>query len=89
MYRAVISRSWCELFFNSDVLCGNDSRTKTYNRKYLCVIIDELLTWRSQCHVDFLGCKIAQVLSQLWRHGKSLNIAACRTQYLRMIRARI
>ena len=66
-----------------NVYCGSSKLDLTPAAKYLGVYIDSELSWRP--HIDHIARRTAQTIGQLWRHGRSLTLAARRTWLLSMI----
>lgn len=65
------------------VSCGDSVLEVTHKAKYLGVIIDDQLSWRS--HVEHLERKCAMTIGQLWRHGRCLSLRARRMWFIGMI----
>lgn len=68
---------------SSAVYCAQERLTETASAKYLGVVIDNDLSWKS--HIDNLSKRTARSIGQLWRHGKALSFKARRAWFISMV----
>jgi len=69
------------------VKCDHATLEVTRIVKYLGVVVDDQLSWKS--HISHLEQKCSITIGQLWRHGRALPLRARRLWYTNMILAQL